>query len=71
MTVGTFGWVESGRRLEAVGGGVLRYGLVGVLLYYGGLKFYAFEARGIEPLMANSPLFRWLYAVLSVQGRRT
>jgi uncharacterized membrane protein YkgB len=59
---------EVGQRLEAAGGAVLRYGLVGILLYFGALKFTEFEAKAIEPLMANSPLFSWLYGVLSVRG---
>jgi reactive chlorine resistance protein C len=59
---------EVGRLLEAIGGTVLRYGLVGILLYFGALKFTEVEAKAIEPLMANSPLFSWLYGVLSVQG---
>jgi uncharacterized membrane protein YkgB len=51
-----------------VGIGVLRYGLVAILLYYGFAKFFAFEAKGIESLVANSPLMSWMYSVLSVQA---
>lgn len=47
---------------------VLRYGLALILLYYGFAKFYAFEAKGIVPLIANSPLMSWMYSVLSVQA---
>jgi len=57
-----------GRGLEAGGGAVLRYGLVGILVYFGAFKFTAAEAAAIEPLLANSPLFSWLYGVLSVQA---
>ncbi len=55
-------------RLEAAGGQVLRYGLVGILLYLGAFKFTAVEAAAIAPLVGSSPLMGWLYAVLSEQG---
>jgi uncharacterized membrane protein YkgB len=55
-------------RLEALGGAVLRYGLVAMLLYYGTFKFTMEEAKAIEPLVANSPLFSWLHAALGTQG---
>ena len=43
-----------------------RYGLVVVLLWIGAMKFTAYEAEGIRPLVANSPLMGWAYGVLSV-----
>lgn len=54
-------------RLQAIGTGVLRYGLVFLLVLWGGFKFAQFEAEGIKPLIANSPFFAWLYAVFSVR----
>jgi reactive chlorine resistance protein C len=57
-----------GARLEAIGGAFLRYGLVAILLYYGTVKFTAEEAKAIEPLVANSPLFSWLHAAVGRQG---
>jgi len=57
-----------GRRLEAVGGTVLRYGLVLVLLWIGGLKFTAYEAEGVHGHASNSPLLAWTYDLLSVGG---
>ncbi len=59
---------DSGHTLENVGAGVLRYGLVAVLLWVGLLKFTAYEAAGIEGLVAHSPLFSW---ALSLFGLRT
>jgi uncharacterized membrane protein YkgB len=47
---------------------VLRGGLIGILLWLGTFKFTDVEAKAIEPLVANSPLLGWLYAVASVQG---
>jgi uncharacterized membrane protein YkgB len=55
-------------RLEIMGGAVLRYGLVAILLYLGTFKFTVEEAKAIEPLVANSPLFSWLHALLGTQG---
>ena len=45
---------------------VTRYGLVLVLLWIGGMKFTAYEAEGIRPLVANSPLMGWVYNLISV-----
>ena len=49
------------RRLATAGRGVLRYGLVALLLLWGGFKFSDFEAEGIRPLVEHSPLLSWLY----------
>lgn len=57
-----------GEKLEHLGGLVIRYGLVAVLLWVGLLKFTAYEAEGIQPLVANSPLFSWAYKMMSVQA---
>jgi uncharacterized membrane protein YkgB len=55
-------------RLESIGVGVSRYGLVVVLMLIGLLKFTPPEAAGIQPLVMHSPLMSWIYAVLSVQA---
>ena len=52
---------EKAARLDRVGMGLLRLGLVVVLLWIGGLKFADYEADGIVPLVANSPLMSYLY----------
>lgn len=54
-------------RLEKLGIHVTRYGLVVVLLWIGGMKFTAYEAEGIQPLVANSPLMSWMYGILTVR----
>jgi reactive chlorine resistance protein C len=59
---------ERTRRLAVVGLGVLRYGLVALLVMWGGFKFAAFEAEGIRPLVEHSPLLSWLYPLLGVRG---
>lgn len=38
-----------------------------VLLWIGGMKFTELEAKGIEDLVANSPLMFWLYHFFDVQ----
>jgi uncharacterized membrane protein YkgB len=55
-------------QLSAVGLGVLRYGLVFLLVLWGGFKFFEFEAKAIQPLVENSPLLAWLYPILGVHG---
>jgi uncharacterized membrane protein YkgB len=57
-----------GRHLTSIGTGILRYGLVFLLVVIGSWKFFAFEARGIHPLVGHSPFLSWMYHVLSVQG---
>jgi uncharacterized membrane protein YkgB len=58
----------SGARLEALGLNVARYALVLVLVWIGAMKFTGYEAGAIQPLVANSPLMSWLYAIFSVQA---
>lgn len=58
-----------GTTLTKIGIHVLRYGLVAVLLWVGLLKFTAYEAEGIQPLVAHSPFMSWTYCVMSVGGR--
>ncbi len=57
-----------GQRLTSIGTGVLRYGLAFLLVAIGSMKFFAFEAKGIQPLVAHSPFLSWMYQILSVQG---
>jgi reactive chlorine resistance protein C len=54
--------------LAAAGLGVLRYGLVFLLLLWGGFKFFEFEAKGIQPLVEQSPFLAWLYPMLGLRG---
>jgi reactive chlorine resistance protein C len=52
--------------VDKVAGLSARYGLVIVIAWFGGLKFMDYEARGIEPLVAESPFMGWLYDIFSV-----
>jgi uncharacterized membrane protein YkgB len=56
-----------GYTLENVGANIIRYGLVIILLWVGALKFTAYEAEGIQGLIANSPFMSWMYSVMSVR----
>ena len=51
-----------------IGPNVTRYALVLLLLLFGSAKWSAGEAMAIQPLVAHSPFFGWLYGALSVQG---
>ncbi|MFL0295073.1 YkgB family protein [Mycobacterium sp. SMC-18] len=54
-------------RVLLPGGDVaLRYALVLVIAWIGALKFTAYEAQSIQPLVASSPLMSWVYDVFSV-----
>jgi uncharacterized membrane protein YkgB len=55
-------------RVAAVGRELARYGLVVVVAWIGLMKFTAYEAEGIRPFVANSPVMSWVYGLLSVQG---
>ncbi|MBA3963559.1 MAG: DUF417 family protein [Chthoniobacterales bacterium] len=57
-----------GDKLANLGAAVLRYGLAAVLVWVGLLKFTAYEAEGIQGLVAHSPLFSWAYGVMSVRA---
>lgn len=52
--------------IRAVGTALARYGLVLVIGWIGLLKFAQYEAQGIQPLVANSPLMSWVYNIFSV-----
>lgn len=47
--------------LDGFGMALLRFGLVIVLVWIGGLKFARYEAEGIVPLVANSRLMSFFY----------
>ncbi len=49
-------------RMDRVGMAVTRIGLIVVLVWIGGLKAFRYEADGIVPFVANSPLMSFFYA---------
>ena len=46
----------------------LRYSLVLIFLWFGFLKFTAYEAEGIAPLAMNSPLLSWAFNAFGQRG---
>lgn len=54
--------------IDRTGLGILRYGLVGLLLLWGSFKFFAFEAAAIQPLVEHSPFLSWLYPLFGFRG---
>jgi uncharacterized membrane protein YkgB len=60
--------ISTAQRVEAVGRELARYGLVVVVGWIGVMKFTAYEAEGIRPFVANSPLMSWVYGFMSVGG---
>lgn len=72
---------SSGRRLpslETLGGDITKLGGYGiaaslavVYFWFGGMKFTAYEAEGLVPLVQNSPLLSWMYDIFSVRGFST
>jgi reactive chlorine resistance protein C len=55
-------------RIDTIGIGVLRYGLVALILLWGAFKFFEFEAVAIQPLVDHSPFLGWMYPLLGVRG---
>ena len=53
--------------ITVLGHRVLRYGLALVIGSIGFMKFTGYEAQGIEPLVAHSPLMGWMYHIWTVR----
>lgn len=45
--------------------------LAAIYFWFGGMKFTAYEAEGLVPLVENSPLLSWMYDIFSVRGFST
>jgi len=54
--------------LATAGRLLVRYGLVVVIAWIGALKYTTYEATAIQPLIAHSPIFSWIYGVVSVRA---
>ncbi len=57
--------MEQSSAVQMAAAYLLRYGLVLVIAWIGFMKFTAYEAMGIQPLVAHSPLMSWVYAIFS------
>ena len=68
-------WRDQAERLLAYAEPVSRAGLyasLGIIYaWFGGMKFTDYEAQGLVPLVENSPLVSWFYALLSVRNFST
>lgn len=60
--------IQSSHQLQVIGVSIIRYSLVLTLAWIGAMKFTAYEANAIQPLITNSPLLVWLYQIFTVQG---
>jgi reactive chlorine resistance protein C len=60
--------IERVAAIEEAGKRIVRWGLIVVLAWIGGMKFTAYEAMGIQPLVAHSPLVGWMYDFLSIRS---
>jgi reactive chlorine resistance protein C len=67
ITIAKFSIAErtSGPRLSL---GLLRWALVIIFVWFGGMKFTNYEANGIAPFVANSPIMSWLHQIFGIQG---
>lgn len=59
---------DTGTGIFRIGATVMRYGLALIFLWFGAMKFTGYEATGIAPFIANSPLVGWWHALLGIQG---
>src|SRR5215469_12094734 len=58
---------ETASGIEIFGFRVLCYGLALVIFWIGMMKFTEYEAKGIQPLVAHSPLLGWMYNLWTVR----
>ena len=48
--------------------GLLRWALILIFIWFGAMKFTAYEADGIAPFIINSPIMGWLHSEFGVRG---
>lgn len=58
---------EIASNLHSLGGLILRYGLVLVIAWIAAMKATEYEAKGIQPLIAHSPLLSWGYQIWTIR----
>jgi Protein of unknown function, DUF417 len=62
---GNEGSIDHSTTAQMAAAYLLRYGLVLVIAWIGLMKFTAYEAAGIQPLVSHSPLMRWVDDIFS------
>ena len=58
---------QLGQTMQQAAGAILRYGLVGILLWIGLFKFTSTEAHNVMPLISHSPFLSWMELAFGVQ----
>lgn len=54
--------------MKDIGFHISLFGVAIILIWIGLFKFTPTEAKAIEPLVANSPLMKWMYNIASING---
>lgn len=62
---------QLGSQLSKIGANGIFAALVVIYVWFGGMKFTAYEAQGLVPLVENSPPLAWMYDIFSVRGFST
>lgn len=62
----TNAWAHRVARIDPIGHAFLRYGLVVAIGWIAAMKGTEYEAKGIQPLIAHSPLVSWGYSIWTV-----
>ncbi|HEV8260771.1 MAG TPA: DUF417 family protein [Burkholderiales bacterium] len=60
-----------GAHITKLGGYGIFAALAIIYFWFGGMKFTAYEAQGLVPLVENGPLLSWMYDIFSVRGFST
>jgi uncharacterized membrane protein YkgB len=60
--------IDIGGRMQNFGTGMLRDGLVAILLMIGATKWTPAEVEAIRPWVAHSPFLSWIYSVISIEA---
>ncbi len=56
------------KAFSASNAALLQWSLFLVFLWFGAMKFTSYEAEGIAPFIANSPVMSWLHSLFGVRG---
>lgn len=57
-----YGFLSLAARVQRFGLGLIRVAVLVIFVWIGGLKFWNYEAEGIVPFVANSPLMSFFYS---------
>ena len=60
--------IDGFNRVEKMGGWAITIALVVIFLWFGSLKFTAYEESGVAGFIMNSPLIGWLHGLFGIAG---